>query len=333
MRALKWTAAALVGGLLANGPAFAFGDMGRAPTDQGWYVSGEGGFLWLDDTNIAAFGFGPAGGPLRDAFLSPEDGWFAGGMIGYADQQPIIFGFKRIEGYFLYGEADDSISSSAAGLAMTSVVGDAITVGGSRANGSAERSVAEGGLHFERDSTLNSSTILTWVVNPWIRLNEEDSQSAILGGCCVPHRNSDVDTWMYGVNLAVEPEMWISRSIAIVGRGGVGIYGYDADGSFKSFSNVRPDPFAARVSDSDSGVGFRGQLGAGLKFKVWQTGLLETFAEADYFSDVGSANMPTNTTVTFKSAGIDMDDQWEFRTGARLTFALGGPPPPPPPAP
>ena len=85
------------------------------------------------------------------------------------------------------------------------------------------------------------------------------------------------------------------------------------------------DAFNAHVSDSESGVGFRDQFGAGLKFKVWSAGLIETFAEADYLPDVGTARFPGNTVNSaLRPASVDTDELWELRTGARLTFDLSG---------
>jgi hypothetical protein len=85
-----------------------------------------------------------------------------------------------------------------------------------------------------------------------------------------------------------------------------------------------PDPPSAHINDSDDGVGFRGQLGAGLKFKLGTGARLETFAEADYFSDVGTIHLPSNTLKSSSPANSDADDLWELRAGARLTFAISG---------
>ena len=64
--------------------------------------------------------------------------------------------------------------------------------------------------------------------------------------------------------------------------------------------------------------------GAGLKFRLGNGSRLETFAEADYFSDVGTIHLPSNTLNASKPANSDSDDLWELRAGARLTFAISG---------
>jgi hypothetical protein len=51
---------------------------------------------------------------------------------------------------------------------------------------------------------------------------------------------------------------------------------------------------------------------------------LETFAEADYFSDMPGVFLPSNTFAAHAPASVQTDDLWELRAGARLTFALGG---------
>ncbi len=133
-----------------------------------------------------------------------------------------------------------------------------------------------------------------------------------------------METWLYGVNFAAEPEVWLSSGIALVGRFGLGVYGYDADGKFVSFASLTTDPpFAARVSDDEFGVGFRGQLGVGLKFRLSSTTNLEAFSEADYFSDVGTAHIADNQLSSGDVSRVDTDDLWELRSGLRLNIGFG----------
>ncbi len=127
---------------------------------------------------------------------------------------------------------------------------------------------------------------------------------------------------MYGILIAAEPEVWLTNDVAFVGRVGVGIYGYDADGDFNSSDNLNGF-FASQLSDGVSGVGFRGQLGAGLKFRLSNTANLETFAEADYFSDVGTALMANNQPGDATPSRTGTTDLWELRAGARVTIGLG----------
>jgi len=326
----KWGVAAFGSVLLACAPAYAFGDMGKAPTVQGTYVSGEGGYLLLDDRDIAGFGIAKTPGKFHDIFVSPDTGWFGGGAIGYAEPEPIINGlwFKRIEGYALFWSADDHASQKSAptGQAGLSSVDASALVGAfnDRGRAGASRDMAEGGLKFERDRIYNETSSITWVINPFIRAMDESAW----GACDCARRTGDVDTWMYGVVFAAEPEKWITQNVALVGRLGAGVYGYDSDGVFNSRGTANfgpgPDPLKAHINDSDDGVGFRGQLGAGLKFRLGTGGRLETFAEADYFSDVGTVHLPSNTLQASRPANADADDLWELRAGARLTFAISG---------
>ncbi len=132
-----------------------------------------------------------------------------------------------------------------------------------------------------------------------------------------------VETWLYGVNFAAEPEVWLSSGIALVGRLGLGVYGFDADGTFVSSASLDPDTFAARVNDDNSGIGFRGQLGIGLKFRLSPGANIEAFSEADYFSDIGTAHMPDNQPSSGDLASVDTDDLWELRSGLRLNIGFG----------
>lgn len=319
---------------LAAGSHTAKADMGTAPVGPpGIYISFEGGYLYHDADGVIGHGIVLApGGDPQDIFVSADDGYFFGGLIGFENGTPFLFGFHRVELYFLYGNADDGRTDTApplADLALTSVDGTVlVTGGGTRGKTETERETWEGALRFEDDDGINQTTTVTWVFAPFIRNFDESTfsfvEGGVCGGPCVARRNGDVDTWLYGVYVAVEPETWLTPNLALVARLGAGVYGYDSDGKFRSSSNAAPPPdfFAANVKDGDSGVGFRGLFGIGLKFKLAPNANFEAFGEADYFSDVGTAHMSTNQQNTFVSH-VDTDDLWELRAGIRLTLGLG----------
>lgn len=293
--------------------------MGKAPVTQGTYGSIEGGYLHQDGGSIIGYGTGLPPGTIVDATVDPDSGWFAGGMIGFAGVN--AFGFNRIEVYGLYGRTDDDASATSppeAGISLKNADGSILVNGGSSGSTSAERRMFEGGLRFERDDTANA---MTYVVSPFIRWMDE-SHDTLVTQCCNLLRSGDVDTLMYGILVAAEPEFNIATNIALVARAGVGIYGYDADGDFRSSDDLNGF-FVSSVSDGDSGVGFRGLLGLGLKFKFGTNANLETFAEADYFSDVGTAAMANNQPGDGTPSHTDTDDLWELRAGVRLTVGLG----------
>ena len=307
----------------------ALADMGRAPVSlQGTYVSFEGGYLLHDADGVLGYGRSTVAGVTQDIEVSPRDGWFVGGTVGFVNQGPLIAGlpFTRTELYGLYGRTESSTSDTSPPLLDISLKNDDATklvTGGSSGSTSVERRFAEGGLRFESDSMTNATTSITWVVAPFIRWSGEDTDT-IVTGCCDLRRNASVETWMYGVVVAAEPEIWLTSQVALVGRVGAGIYGFSADGDFRSSSTLpSPDPFAAALSSSDDGVGFRGQLGAGLKFKLTSAANLETFAEADYFSNVGTAQTANNQPVDTTASHTGTTDLWELRAGARLTIAVG----------
>jgi hypothetical protein len=304
-------------------------DMGRAPVGPpGTYVSLEGGYLLQDIDDITGHGIvSTSGGPISDVGVSPDDGWFAGGTIGYNGSS--LFGpMERGELYLLYGSTEDERNDTAPPLAdivLKAVDGSPlVTTGGLKGHTSVELQTWEGGFRLEGDNPVSSTTTVTWSFAPFVRNMDEDTNT-VVSGCCELTRTADVETWLYGVNFAAEPEVWVSSGIAVVGRFGLGIYGYDADGKFVSSASLDPDTFAARVSDDDSGVGFRGQLGLGLKFRLSSTTNIEAFGEADYFSDVGTAHMPDNKPANGDVARVDTDEFWELRSGLRLNFGFGPP--------
>lgn len=304
-------------------------DMGRAPvTVQGTYVSFEGGYLLQDAGGVIGYGISSLPGTMTDVVVSPDTGWFAGAMIGFANSGPFIAGlpFHRVELYGLGGSMDDNASPTSPPLLDISLKNDDATqliTGGLSGRTSSTREFAEGGIRFEADDIVNATTSITWTVAPFIRWSGEDTQSVVTG-CCDLVRASSVDTWMYGIVVAAEPELWLTSQVALVGRLGAGIYGFSSDGDYRSSSTLPgPDPFAAHLADSEDGVGFRGQLGAGFKFKLTSAAFLETFAEADYFSDVGTAHTANNQPGDTTASHSDTTDLWELRAGARLTFGFG----------
>jgi hypothetical protein len=311
--------------ILAAGSAAAFADMGKAPVNDGAYGSIEGGFLYQDGGDVIGHGISPLPGTALDVLVSPDSGWFAGGMIGFASRDVFVDGlpFRRFEIYGLFGRTDDDASDTApplSGTSLRNVDASVLVTGGATGTTSTERRTVEGGLRFEGDDQINATTTMTWVVSPFIRWSAEETDTLVTQ-CCDLRRSGDVDTTMYGILIAAEPEVWLTSDVAFVARIGVGIYGYDADGDFSSSDNLNGF-FAAAVSDGDSGVGFRGLLGAGLKFRLSSTANLETFAEADYFSDVGTASMPINLPGVSAAAHTDTTDLWELRAGARLTIGF-----------
>ena len=304
-------------------------DMGLAPvTLEGTYVSFEGGYLFHDGPDVIGHGINPTPASFANVLVSPDNGWFAGALIGFASAQRYLppLPFSRTEIYFNYSEADAGVTSSAPPLSATnlkSVDGSASGGGGTNGHTSISRTTWEGGLRFEGDDITSPTSSLTWVLSPFVRFSNEDTRSAV-DGCCSVQRNADVDSRLYGALLALEPEITITPGISLVGRVGAGIYGYTVHGNFHSqSSNPGLDPFAADASGSTSGAGFRGLLGAGLKFKLWQGVRLETFVETDYFSDIGTAKTADNDPLALSGSGVGTDDLWELKAGARVTVGFG----------
>jgi hypothetical protein len=299
--------------------------MGRAPVSSGTYVTGAGGYTFEDGDEV--LGYTISNGGLRDVSTSAEDGWHGDVSLGTASGIAGMGGlrFNRIEAFFTYGEADDGTSDVVGGadsIRLKSVDGTALARFGDRGSANVDRRSYEGGLRFASDqgSAANS---MTWVLTPFLRFTGEESDTRVFGSSDSVTRSADVDTWMYGLSAAVEPEIWVSSTVALVGRVGVGVYGYDADGDFRSAGSFA-GAFDASVSDNDTGVGFRGQLGAGVKLKLGAAMHLTGYAEADYFSAVGRAEFADNDPVTVTTSRTGIEDAWEVRTGARLSIGLGG---------
>lgn len=300
-------------------------DMGKAPVGAGGtYLSIEGGYLHQDGPDITGHGI-VVSGPEQDVTVSPDDGFFAGGLVGFETGAPFLASFHRVELFLQYGRATDSESDTsppASDLTLKTVDGEILVTGGLSAKTKTERRSWEFGTRLERDQAYDPATTVTWSLAPFVRNLEEDTTS-VVSACCNIRRSGKIDAWLYGVSFSAEPERWVTPSLALVGRLGAGVYGYDADGKFRSLSDMAPDGFAAGVSDGDSGVGFRGLLGVGLKYKLSAASTLEGFAEADYFSNVPTAHLSSNSSAGGYESHVQDDDLWELRTGLRLTVGLG----------
>lgn len=329
MRDFKTLLAAAATAATALTPGLAHADMGLAPAGPGdVYVSGEGGYLHQSGGDINVYGVSKTPGTVSDATISPEDGWFAGVMGGYENGSPFVsfLPFTRVELYVFGGETDDSRRDSAPPLAdvtLKSVDGGVNVTGGSQVHASAERRFVEFGYRSEFDQVVDSQRTITWSIWSFIR-NAEESADALCSNVCGVQRSSDVDTWMFGNMLMMEPEYRITPGVALVGRLGVGLYSYDAEGKFRSSATGAPppDPFKASVKDDDDGWGFRGALGGGVKFIFGPKTFLETYAEADYFSDVGTARFSNSNPTDGTASRVETDDMWELRAGGRLTIGF-----------
>ncbi|MEQ1653110.1 MAG: hypothetical protein ABL897_11530 [Hyphomicrobium sp.] len=306
--------------------------MGRAPVASGAYITAEGGYQFIDRADAIGHGISSTGlieGPTTDTAIGAHGGWGAGASIGFASSGPIVTGlpFTRAEIYVSFFEADDTQSDTVADPAKTtlkSVDGSALGVIGVTATSEMQRRASESGVRFAFDQDAGPDTSLTLVVTPFLRNAREDTDTVAIGTVDTAWRSANVETWQYGITVAIEPEVRISSTVALVGRIGGGIYGYSADASFASRSTAPvPDPFLATLADSDTGVGFRGVFGAGIKLTLAPGMQLTGYAEADYLSNTGRAILPDNQFTSATTSTLGSDDGWEFRAGARVSLALG----------
>lgn len=328
MRALS-AATLLTSAFILASAAPAAAGMGSGPAAPGIYVSLGGGYVLQSGDGIIGYGIEQPGGGIVDVTVDPGNGYFIEGAIGYAETEPLFSGlpFTRWEIYALYGSSDDSVSDTApprSGIALKNDSATVLVTGGSSGITTSERETFETGISFEGDTTQSGGTSLTFVLTPFVRWMGEDT-TTIVTECCTLRRDAEVDTWMYGILAALEPEAALGSQVSIVGRIGAGLYGYQSDGTFNSSADIPPaqSVFGAHVSDSDSGIGFRGVLGVGLKITLAPGALLETFAQADYFTNTGLSQLSNNQPGDTTASHTGSSDLWEFRSGARVTVSLG----------
>lgn len=301
------------------------GEMGR-PASPGSYLTIEGGYTYLDGSDVIGHGVN-VGASLAvapdDRLVSPDSGWHAGASLGFAT--PGLFVFNRAEVYFSGGESDDSVTSVQEvppGIQLQNLDSSAVAIIGGMSTTEIERRAYEGGVKLAYDQAAGASTSYSWVLTPFFRKADEETLTLVQGTADEASRSADIETRFYGVTVAVEPETWISPSVALVGRLGVGAYYYDANGTFSAASTV--PAFDSAFSDGESGAGFRALLGAGVKVRLSEGLLLTGYAEANYLSDVGTARLPDNDFATQTRASVATDDEWELNAGARLSISLDG---------
>ena len=161
--------------------------------------------------------------PTSIATCRQTSGWLAGLQIGY-ERHPFIsfLPFTRVEAFVFGGKTDGSVSDTApplADISMKSVDGQVNVIDGTQAAGQVQRRTIEFGYRSEFDDRIDAQTTITWGYVSFIR-NSEENSSAVCINICGVRRFSNVDTWMFGSMLMMEPEFRISPAIALVGRAG-----------------------------------------------------------------------------------------------------------------
>lgn len=303
------------------GPAAA--EMGRSPVPAGLFVSAHGGYFFQDLDGSLGHGIAPVTFVTgTDRALEPEDGWFAGGTLGYVLPAPTL-GFDRLELSIDFARAEDDatdVPGPAQFVLLSSANGAFLAGAGTRGSSSLTRESVETSLALKRDLMLGAVSMTVGVV-PFVRHSEERAAALVTGVGGSASRNGEVDTWSYGAMLVAEPEIRIANGASLVGHVGAGGYGYDADGDFASFSAAAPI-FNTSVSDGASGGGFRGSLGAAIKLKLSDAMTLTAFGKADYWSEVAIARTSSQVVPVIDPAGVRTDDAWEVQAGLRLTLGL-----------
>lgn len=315
--------------LIVAGSAFAVlaapaaAEMGRAPVPAGLYVSAHGGYFLQDLDGSLGHGIAPVTLVTgTDRTLEPEDGWFAGGTLGYVLATP-TFGFGRLELSVDFSHVADDVTDlpgPAQRVLLSSANGAFVAVTGTRGTSSLTRESVETSLALKRDLALGAISLTVGVV-PFVRHSEERADALVTGLGGSVSRNGEVDTWSYGAMLVAEPELAIANGVSLVGHFGAGGYGYDADGVFASSSAAAPI-FNTAVSDGASGGGFRGSLGAAIKMKLSDAMTLTAFGKADYWSEMPIARTSSQVVPVVDPAGVYTEDAWEVQAGVRLTLGL-----------
>lgn len=270
-------------------------------------------------------------GPLFDAsrFLAVDDGGYVGGTVGYSFTAPLLGVVSRIEAYASRTGSDaDQSPNGALGLrSVDNVAAIAIAaapVEDLQVDVTQDLTLTEFGLRLKSDQKIGGATVTLGAEPFYIRYDQSTRTSGVADLLDASgSRSSDVESDIFGVQVAVEGAAPLGGPFSILGRASAGLYNIDTDAEFSS-SFVVPSLFGtgiydAHVADSDTRTGYRLGAEAGVRYALSGTAWLSVTGAVDYLSETPTAVLPT--AAADAPASIAFDDLLDWRAGARLTFA------------
>jgi hypothetical protein len=266
--------------------------------------------------------------PLFDTsrFMTADDGGYGGVTIGYGFVSPVLGVVNRIEAYGSRTSSDaDQSSNGAFGLrsvdnvaaiAMAAVPAESLQVRATQ-----DLSLTEFGLRLKSDQSMGGATLTLGAEPFYIRYDQSTRTTGALSDLfdASGTRSSDVESDMFGIQLAIEGAAPLSGPFSILGRASAGVYNIDTDAKFSSTFVMPFASYEADLSQSESRTGYRLGAEAGLRYAISSAAWLSVTGSVDYLSETPTAVLPASASDG--PAHLAFDDLLDWRAGARLTFA------------
>jgi hypothetical protein len=259
-------------------------------------------------------------------FLTADDGGYGGATIGYGFVSPVLGIVNRIEAYGSRTSSDaDQSSNGAFGLRsvdnLAAIAIAAVPVETLQVRATQDLSLTEFGLRLKSDQKMGGANVTLGAEPFYIRYDQSTRTTGALSDLIDTSgtRSSDVESDMFGIQLAIEGAAPLGGPFSILGRASAGIYNVDTDAKFSSTFVL---PFAthqADLSDSDSRTGYRLGAETGVRYAISSTAWLSVTGSVDYLSETPTAVLPASATDG--QAHLAFDELLDWRAGARLTFA------------
>lgn len=263
-----------------------------------------------------------AGSPL----IGAGDGGYGGATFGYALPSPWLGLLSRVEVYgSRAGAEEDRSSNGAIGLRSVdnaaAIAIAAVPLGALPVKSTQDLTTTEFGLRLKSDQKAGAAT-LTFAAEPfYIRYDQTTRTSGALRDLmnASAANRSDVESDLFGVQVAVEGAAPLGGPFSLIGRASAGVYTIETDADFTSSFQIPSGAYDAHVTDDDSRTGYRLGAEAGVRYALSASTWLSVTGSVDYLSEVATAALPV--AGTDGPASIAYDDLLDWRAGARLTFA------------
>lgn len=259
-------------------------------------------------------------------FMSADDGGYFGATVGYAFVSPLLGVVNRIEAYGSRTSSDgDQSSNGAFGLRsvdnLAAIALAAVPVEDLKVRATQDLSLTEFGLRLKSDQKMGGATVTLGAEPFYIRYDQSTRTSGALSDLldASGSRSSDVESDIFGLQLAIEGAAPLGGPFSILGRASAGLYNIDTDADFSSTFSIPFASYEAGVSDSDSRTGYRLGAEAGLRYAISSAAWLSVTGSVDYLSETPTAVLPASATDG--PASLAFDELLDWRAGARLTFA------------
>jgi hypothetical protein len=259
-------------------------------------------------------------------FMSADDGGYFGATVGYGFVSPLLGVVNRIEAYGSRTSSDaDQSSNGAFGLRsvdnLAAIALAAVPVEDLKVRATQDLSLTEFGLRLKSDQKMGGATVTLGAEPFYIRYDQSTRTSGALSDLldASGSRSSDVESDIFGLQLAIEGAAPLGGPFSILGRASAGLYNIDTDADFSSTFSIPFASYEAGVSDSDSRTGYRLGAEAGLRYAISSAAWLSVTGSVDYLSETPTAVLPASATDG--PASLAFDELLDWRAGARLTFA------------